>query len=393
MSALSPTLGQRWLASWVCSPMNVWHADAPIRSINAQTVRETVRVTTCATRLVLRFTNEHGTHPIDLDAVSVAPSRGAGLIDTANAHKVTFGGLAKARILPGAPLFSDPIDLKVSAFDHVSVSYFTSGFIALETHHFEGQQTCYLSEPGDFTMAETMAIEQITTSHYALSGIYACVPQETSAIVCFGDSITDGQCSTIDANRRWPDIFAERLHAAGISMAVLNHGIGGNRLINDCRGVKALQRFTRDVETLHGVSHLIMLIGINDILWPYTALASGREYVDPDDIIAALCQLITRAKLMGHLVMLGTLLPFGNALPELPGTAYYTPEKESMRLAVNAFIRERSGAAAVIDFDALMRDPDHPDRLLPAYDSGDHIHPNDDGYRAMGNAIDLAFFA
>ncbi|MBS3652385.1 SGNH/GDSL hydrolase family protein [Pseudaminobacter sp. 19-2017] len=373
--------------------MNVWPPDAPIRSIIGQTVREIVRVTAAGQQVILRFTNEFGSHPIQLDAVNVARALAAGWIDTQTAQKATFGGKAFGTISPGAALFSDPIDLHVDALSHLAVSYFTEQYFALATHHYEAQQTCYISEPGNFADAEVMPVQQTTTSHYLLSSVYVQAPKTTGAVVCFGDSITDGLCSTIDADNRWPDIFAERLRGAGIKLAVLNQGIGGNRLLHDCRGVKALERFNRDALTQHGATHLVLLEGINDILWPNTILASGREFVTADEIVAALGQLVLRAKMAGLKVMIGTLLPFENALPDLPGIGFYTPAKEAIRQAVNDFIRNLSGADAVMDFDVLMRDPAQPTRLLPEYDSGDHIHPNDAGYRAMANAIDLEFFA
>jgi len=190
----------------------------------------------------------------------------------------------------------------------------------------------------------------------------------------------------------WPDVLAERLVHAGRQVAVLNQGIGGNRLLHGRRGSKALDRFDRDVLSLNGVKHLILLEGINDILWPNTVLAGPDEIVTAPQIIGALHQLLIRARMSGIKIMLGTIMPFEGALPESPSGNYYSPGKERIRQTVNQFIREESGADALVDFDALVRDPSRPARLLPTYECGDHLHPNDAGYRAMAEAIDLSFF-
>jgi lysophospholipase L1-like esterase len=217
------------------------------------------------------------------------------------------------------------------------------------------------------------------------------------AIVAFGDSITDGDQSTQDANRRWPDMLAARLQAPERKdpIAVLNAGIGGNRILHDGAGpsgpkfgISALARFDRDVLAQPGVKYVIVLEGINDIGQPDVA-APASERVTADEIIFGLGQLIRRAHKKDLRIFGGTLTPFEGAA--FPG--YYTPEREVMRQIVNRWIRATAPFDAVIDFDAAVRDPNHPTRLLPRYDSGDHIHPNDAGYRAMGEAVDLSVFA
>ncbi|MBZ9935278.1 SGNH/GDSL hydrolase family protein [Mesorhizobium sp. BR1-1-16] len=373
--------------------MNVWGPDAPPSGFYGQTIREIARTSVAGSGVVVRFTNEHGTTPIHIEAAEIARAGEAGRLEPLSTRPLTFGGSGSAIIHPGAPLLSDPVDMIVGPLARLSVSYFSSGFIPVETHHLEAQQTAYISTPGNFVAAGEMIVQRTTTSHYLLSAIYTRAPRTARAVVCFGDSITDGYGSSIDADRRWPDVLAERLLAArGFgSVAVLNQGIGGNRLIHSRRGARALERFDRDVLSIDGVSHLIMLEGINDIVWPNTALAGPQEVVSASDIIGALQQIIARARLAGIRVMLGTILPFEGALPEFPRGGYYTGEKERLRQAVNRFIREDSRADAVVDFDAVMRDPAHPVRLLGEYDSGDHIHPNDAGYRAMAGAVDLTF--
>jgi lysophospholipase L1-like esterase len=269
-------------------------------------------------------------------------------------------------------LLSDPVDFEVGPLSRLAISYYASGFIPLHTHHYEAQQTAFISMPGDFTQAEEMMVQQTTTSHYLLSAIYTLSPPEARAVICFGDSITDGYASKIDGDCRYPDILAERLQCSpGFEqVAVLNQGIGGNRILNNRRGAKALERF-------------------DDIVWPNTVLAGPEEAVNAEDIVAGYRQLLIRAKMAGLSVILGTMMPFEQALPESPDGGYYTPAKEQIRQTVNGWIRGRD-PVTVIDFDALMRDERHPTRLKREFDSGDHIHPNDAGYRAMASAVNLA---
>lgn len=372
--------------------MNVWGPDAPLSGIYGQTIREFARLSLGGHRIAIRLTNEFGSTPLVFDEVEVAIGGIGGRAESLTKMPVTFAGERKAIVYPGAPLVSDPIETKLPALSLIAVSYYSAGFMPVSTYHFEAQQTAYISAPGNFVGSDIMVAQQVTTSHYALSSILVETDAAARAVVCFGDSITDGFGSSIDASSRWPDLLAERLLATpGFeNVAVLNQGIGGNRLLHDRRGMKALERFDRDVLAMSGATHLILLEGINDIVWPRTVLAGPEEAVTAAQIISGYQQLIARAQLTGLKVLLGTLMPFEGTLPEFPHGGYYTAEKERCRQSVNSWIRSESDAHCIVDFDEVVRDPSRPSRLRPDLDCGDHIHPNDRGYRAMAESIPLS---
>ena len=261
-----------------------------------------------------------------------------------------------------------------------------------ERFAYSAQQTSYVGQ-GDLAGAASLAGADTITSWVFLTGVDVRAPEPASAVVAFGDSITDGARSTVDANHRWPDILAGRLLARrGKPIAVLDAGIGGNRILHDAStnvrfGVNALARFDRDVLAQPGVKYVIVLEGIND-LGHAGQSAPVSEAVSAEDIIAGLKQMIERAHEKGLKIFGATLTPFEGT----PFPGYFTTEKEAMRKAVNAWIRTGKGFDGVIDFEKAVRDPNYPDQMLAAYDGGDHLHPGDAGYKAMGEAVDLALF-
>jgi lysophospholipase L1-like esterase len=351
-----------------------------------QTVRQIAHVSIAGNRLRLRLSNAYGTGPLKIGATHVALRKFGGSIVSGSDRALTFDGNRSITIPAGAPVLSDPIDFEVPAFADLAVSLYFPGTTGPITWHQLGVQTTYVSTPGDFTTAAEMPVAATATSRFVLADVEVTAAKRMGAVVTLGDSITDGYCSTVDADHRWPDYLSLRLNAGNAKngMAVLNQGISGNRLLHDKFGPNSLARYDRDALTQSGVTHIIVLEGINDIGLP-GAFGMPAEEVSADEIIGGLHQLIERAHEKKLMIFGGTLTPFeGTTFP-----GYYTPAGELKRQAVNTWIRAKAEFDAVIDFDQAVRDPSHPTRLLPAYDCGDHLHPNDAGYKAMADSINL----
>ena len=276
----------------------------------------------------------------------------------------------------------------MAALGSVAVSLYFPDITPVTTWHNEGVQTTLIAS-GNLVGEAEFKEKQTATARIFLSEILVDAPAGARAVVLYGDSITDGASSTLDANHRWPDYLAERLKGANV--AVVNEGISGARILTDRMGDNALARFDRDVLSQPLADTVVLMMGINDIGWPDTVLVpKGERTPSADDIIAGYKQLITRAHSHNMRIIGATLTPFDDAFANFPPLhGYYTKDKEPKRLAVNAFIR--SGAFdGVIDFDAVVRKPDKPSEIQTAFDSGDHLHPNDAGYKAMADSIDLA---
>jgi len=299
---------------------------------------------------------------------------------------VTFSGREAAEIPPGAPLISDPVDLPTTPLNKLRISIFLPNIVDTCSCHPLAGQHAFVSPSGDHSPFDHNHSAWISPTYRAfLSAIEVEPLRAGPVIVAFGDSITDGFHATVDADKRWPDRLAERLFAEtrNSGAAVVNAGISGNRLLTDGRtpyqGQSALARFDRDVLSVPGATHVIVLEGINDIG------AGGATPPTAADLIAGYRQLIARAHAHRISVIGGTILPY-------EGARYFHDEGEAVRLEVNAWIRTGHEFDQVIDFDAAVRDPTHPSRLRPEWQSGDWLHPNDAGYQAMGDMIDLAIF-
>jgi lysophospholipase L1-like esterase len=294
-------------------------------------------------------------------------------------------------IPPGAPALSDPVELRVPALASLAISLYVPGYTEAATAHQVGAQTAYVADQ-DQTAAAEMPAGLTFLNRFFLSGVWVGTADRIPAIVTFGDSITDGTNSTPDTNNRWPDHLARRLMADGPNgqgrAAVANAGISGNRVLSDGSGVSALARFERDVLGQPGVTHATVLLGINDIGGPGTVFGANDPIMGPEDIIAGHQQLIARAHARGLKIFGCTLTPFEVATN--PG--YFSPVKEARRQAVNRWLRTAGAYDGLIDFDAVVRDPAQPTKMRADYDSGDHLHPNDTGYRAMAESIDLSLF-
>jgi len=381
----------RWFATW--SP-SYFAAPAPPPRDSAdrvptyidRTIRQIVRSTLGGERVRIRLTNENGERPLVIGAAHIAVRDSGSAIRAATDRAVTFGGQAGVTLRPGAVVTSDPVSLAVPALSDLAISLWVKDTIRGTTRHPAAHQTSYVSAGGDFTAAVRMAPDTSMTQWLWLAGVDVTNPAATGVIVAIGNSITDGSGSTLDANSRWPDVLARRLLGSHEPpKGVVNAGIGGNRVISPTTGPSALARFDRDVLMQPGVTHVVVLEGIND-LTRGTATTDPRDSVTAADIVFGYQQLIARAHERGLVIYGATLTPIGGL--NSPKTA----GADVKRRAVNDWIRTSGGFDGVIDFEAATRDPAQPDRFLPAFDSGDHLHPSDAGYKAMGDAIDLALF-
>lgn len=376
-----------WIGTWAASPMG-----EPVNPGQASpadsTYRDVVRISAGGPEIRIVLTNEFGSRQLEVGAAHVALSAGPdGAIQPGSDHALTFAGQSSIVIPNGALAISDPVPMEVKPLSSLAISvYLPEQPIRNTTCHEDGQSTNFITQ-GNTTVAETLSNPRRIYSWCFVKGIdVSAADPHAGAIVAFGDSITDGWQSTRDTNRRWPDILANRLQADPkfAHLSVLNEGIGGNRLLHDGTGPSALARFDRDVLSQDGVKYLIVLEGINDI--GHTA-----QPRDPSDVITtpeltqALAQIVARAHAHGIKVYGATLTPY-------IGAKYASAAGEEIREAENQWIRTSGVFDGVIDFDNITRAPDNPQMFAPAYDSGDHLHPNDAGYAAMGNAIDLSLF-
>ena len=396
-------LPKSWVATWAASPQSsASDPEEPLTNLEDQTVRERVRVSVGGAEIRIRLSNEYGASPLVVGAVTVATPSDPANVKAGSVQSVAFGGSKTVTIPAGAPVVSDPVAFRVADGEEISISLYLPKRAATPTAHWLALKRAVISSHGDHTRDEKIEGGTVTTSAVLVSALLVPATAAQRLVVAFGDSVTDGDRSTVDADRNWPSELARRLRESpkGEKVAVVNEGIAGNRLLDDCFlakvgcfGVSALARFDRDALSLPGGTHIVLLEGVNDLGFPGAniegeMLGDAAAARSADDLTGAYRQLIARAHARGIKVIGATITPFEGVT--VPG--YYTDGKEAVRQAVNQWMRTSGAFDAVIDFDAVLRDPEHPSRLLARFASKDHLHPNDEGYRAMAEAIDLKVF-
>ena len=384
-----------WVGTWSSSPQPIWGPDfigglKYPRNLWNQTVRQLSRVSIGGPRIRVVLSNEYGQTPVAIGAARVALSEKGSAIVAGSDRALNFGGRETVTIPPGAAVLSDPVDLTVAPLGSVAISLYLPDVTPVTTWHNDARQTAFLVA-GNKVSELDFKPDASVTARVFVSQILVDAPPAARAIVAFGDSITDGDGSTVDANHRWPDVLAARFVEAGTPVGVLNAGISGAKLLKDRMGVNALARFDRDALSIPGVETVVVMIGINDIGWPGGVLSPTDPPVSVDDLIMGYRQLIAQAHARNIRIIGATLTPFEDTFKGVnpPLDYYYSPEKEKTRQAVNKWIREGKEFDGVIDFDALARDPQRPSHIQAAFDSGDHLHPGDTGYKAMADSIDL----
>jgi lysophospholipase L1-like esterase len=379
-----------WVGSWAASqqiPETQNLLDPEL--LRDATLRQVVHLTVGGSQLRVRLSNAFGTEPLHVTAVHVARpvSTSSAAIDAASDRAVTFHGTPDVTIPAGAEYLSDAVAFPVAPLSNLAISVHFDQPPARETGHPGSRATSYVVH-GDLVSAVNLPDAKTVEHWYQISGVDVIAPTKAISVVTVGDSITDGHGATTNGNDRWPDVLAARMQAdkSTQTMSVLNEGIGGNRLLLDGLGPNALARFDRDVLTQTGVRAVIVFEGVNDLgtLTRDHDVSAEEHAALVSRIEVGYSQMIERAHAHGIRVIGATILPY-------IGSGYYHPgpESEADRQAINGWIRGAGHFDAVVDFDQVMRDPAHPDRLLPAFDSGDHLHPGPAGYKVMGEAIPL----
>jgi lysophospholipase L1-like esterase len=389
----APPATVHWVGTWASSQQIPEPTNAlPPYKLRDATLRQIVHLSVGGARLRVHLSNAFGTAPLRIDSVHIArpvsPSNDQ--IDVTTDKALTFGGSSDVVIPAGAEYISDPVDYPVSGLSNLAISFHLDEAPAQQTGHPGSRVTSYVVH-GNLVSAVTLPNAARIDHWYQIAGVDVTTPAVAVSIVALGDSITDGHASTTNGNDRWTDVLAERLQGAAATnqIGVLNAGIGGNHLLVNGLGPNALARFNRDVLVQTGVRYVIVLEGVNDLggLTSLGEVPTSEHVALIAYILAAYQQMIVRAHAHGIEIIGATITPYA-------GSDYYHPtvRDEQDRNAINAWIRAPGHFDAVIDFDKVIRDPSHPDRLLPSYDSGDHLHPSPAGYRAMANAVPLSLF-
>ena len=395
MAQAEPVPPPRWVASWAAAPLQHFPAVAPAGAAPAPaafpartTLRQRVFPTVGGDRVRVRFSNLFGTVPLHVAEASAAIGTGGPALSPATLRPLYFGGQRAVTIAPGTEAWSDAAPVAVRAGQALAVSFYLDEATPFGTAHHLPLSATWAVSGNAVTRATLEGAVQPDWNHI-VTGLDVAAAAPARVVVAFGDSITEGVNAFAPVRTRYPDRLAERLREpakAGATVAVLNAGISGNRLLSDWIGPKGIDRFERDVLGQSGVTHAIILIGINDIGFgalngPAGSPVPVGDPVSAEQLAAGLQRLIDQARAKGVKVVLGTLLP-------IKGSGYWNADNEARRQALNRWIRGRQ-QVDVVDFDAAMRDPRDPQALNPLYDSGDHLHPGDAGYAAMASAIDL----
>ena len=370
-----------WVGTWAAAPMSC-PAKSGAPSAGDSTYRNVVRIGIGGKGFRVQLTNEFGATQLMVGSARIGIDAGDGSIKPGSDRELTFGGQPSVTIPVGGLMLSDEIPMEVPALSSLAVSvYVTDQVIATRTCHLLASSTNYITK-GDATKAGNMKNARTTDSWNFVKGIDVRTDKNAFAIVALGDSITDGAASTKDANHRWTDELAERLQKSSSAkqVAVLNEGIVGNRVLRTEWGQSAIARFDRDVLAQNGARYLILFEGINDINWQ-----DPSEDASADELIVGISQLVERAHAHGITVIAATLTPFA-------GADGYSEKAELVRVTLNNWYRTAGVVDGIVDFEKAVRDPSKPTALNPTYDSGDHLHPNDAGYKALANTIDLSLF-
>jgi lysophospholipase L1-like esterase len=389
-----------WVRSWGASPQAAHDGlgslddHPPLADV---TLRQVVRLSGGGRRVRIRFTNEFGTAPVTIGAARVGLAAPGGGVRAGSERVLTFSGAPAVTVPAGAPILSDPGDLPLPALATLSISLYLPGRVETCTCHDPAMDTGW-TIPGDAVAAPTLPENaQVLPVRALISAVELLPDTPAKAIVVVGDSRTDGAGSTQDTHHSWPELLAERLAGRGAPGYVSNQGISGNRMLNDGIGAAVLARFDRDVLATPGLGHVVISVGANDIgisfaprnddgpLADFLKMFPGAP-VTTDDVIAGYRQLIARARERGVRVHATTIAPY-------EGAEIYTPEGESARQTVNAWIRTSGAFDAVLDFDAIWHDPDRPSQIRADFHAGDHLHGNDAGYQALADSIDLSLFS
>ncbi|PPR63907.1 MAG: hypothetical protein CFH10_00383 [Alphaproteobacteria bacterium MarineAlpha4_Bin2] len=376
---------QRWVGSWTTVPAP---STAGVDFTN-HTIRLFPRISIGGQTVRVRISNAHGDATLAIGGVTIALRDSGPRIVSETLKRLTFGGESETIIVPGAISYSDPVALDLPPLADIAVSIYLPGTVsAASVTGRYARQTNFISPPGDYLEYPVMPVGKITDEWFFLAGVDVLAGPETGGIVALGDSLTDGNISTHDTFSRWPDQLARRLakHDSARTFGVMNQGLGGNRILHDIRGENGLRRFDRDVLAQPGVTHVIIMLGTNDLR---NRIAKPEQEASAERMISGMHQMAIRAQAHNIKCIAATLTPFGN---ETFMANAWNPAREAHRIAFNEWVRTSGVPDGIVDFDAALRDPEIPTQMRRCYDCGDGLHPNDMGYCHMGDVIDLSLF-